>query len=97
MEAPEHSCAAQADKGCCETDSDFLVLDEDFSPTPVEKLEGCKCCLVQHFVPIIPFSTTFTFSHANLPLTRIKAALPDRAPPKKYGRQLLNFVQIYRC
>ena len=99
IEAIDHQyCSAELDKGCCSTDSDFLVLDEDFSPTVIEQLKSCKCCLL-HDLPRLYTLISLPQRPSFLsPLVeQLKNAIPDRAPPLLYGRELLNFVQVYRC
>ncbi len=80
---PDHDCAKKNKK--------FFKADLKF--TELSKIELPK-------QPLFIVFSTFNTPHYTYSFSKIipfQAQIPTRPPPQYFGRQLLNFIQVYRC
>jgi hypothetical protein len=85
----EQVCGKEQDD-CTKKTTTFVKADLKF--LEFKKTELPKIAFLSVFEPsLIPvFAQKQVFNYASFPI------LADRAPPQYYGRQLLNFIQVYR-
>jgi hypothetical protein len=77
-------------EGCTQKTTKFVKADLkslEFKKTALPKIVFIKV-LVPILIPA--FTQKYTSNYLSIPL------IADRAPPQYFGRQLLNFIQVYR-
>jgi hypothetical protein len=91
-----HPCCKKAKEcgvnqgSCTKTTTKFVKADLkclEFKKTELPKIAFVSV-LEPLFVPVFPEKNLSNY--ASIPM------IADRAPPQYYGRQLLNFIQVYR-
>jgi hypothetical protein len=82
-------CSEKKD-GCTKTTTKFVKADLKF--LEFKKTEFPKIAFVSALLPTIApvFFSEYLSNYLTFPI------IADRAPPHLYGRQLLNFIQVYR-